>query len=111
MDLKVCGCVLGVVMWSHDLPHILEVTVVVRKTDVKAISSVLEGLQGSSTGGSGRESIRFIICEAPDGEDVGSADALRILKGRVKVILIFFIIYIYIFITCTCTCMNDYMYM
>ena len=108
MDLKVSGRVLGVVMWSPDLPYILEVTIVVRKTDVKAISSVLEGLQGSSAGGSGRESIRFIICEAPDGEDVGSADALRILKGRVKVILIFFMIYIYFFITCTYN--HSYMY-
>ena len=60
----------------------IEVTVIVRSSDAKAISSVLESLQSPEGEGEG---MKFAVCEVPDSEDIGSADALRTLRGRVKV--------------------------
>ena len=67
-------------MWDFS-----EITIIARNTDVKGISAVLETLQGT-IGEDGEEgAVKFAVCEVADGEDVGSADALRTLKGRVKV--------------------------
>ena len=63
-----------------------EITVIARSSDVKAISAVLETLQSpiaeDTAGGGG---MKFAVREVADGEDVGSADALLTLRGRVKV--------------------------
>lgn len=53
-----------------------------RACDSKAVSSVLEGLQGSS---SGAVRLRFTVCDVADDDDLGTADALRTLRGRIKV--------------------------
>ena len=46
---------------------------------------MLETLQ-SPLAEDGGNVMKFTVCEVGDGEDVGSADALLTLKGRVKVI-------------------------
>ena len=57
-----------------------EVTVVVRKSQVKAVSERLEKLEGS-----GDVRMHFSVAEVSDDEELGSADALRSLRGRIKV--------------------------
>lgn len=55
-----------------------------RSSDAKAISTTLETLQSTLSSGEG-VAIKLTVCEVPDNEDLGSADALLTLRGRVKV--------------------------
>ena len=58
----------------------VEVTVVVRSSQLKAVSERLEKLEGS-----GEVRMHFSIAEVSDDDEQGSADALRSLRGRIKV--------------------------
>ena len=58
---------------------LVEATVVVRANDAKAVSSVLESLS------IGTVKLRFTICEVANDYELGTADALRTLRGRIKV--------------------------
>ena len=66
-------------MFSCVTSVLLEATVVVRASDAKAVSSVLEGLS------IGAVRLRFTVCEVANDYELGTADALRTLRGRIKV--------------------------
>ena len=59
----------------------LEVLIVVQSDHAKGISSVLETLQNDVN-------MKFIMCEVGEGQEAGSADALRSIRSRIKVLLI-----------------------
>ena len=53
---------------------------------MKGISAVLETFQGTIEEGGGEGvGVKFAVCEVSDSEDIGSADALLTIRGRVKV--------------------------
>lgn len=52
-------------------------------SNTKVISSVLETLQSALS--SEGVVMKLTVCEVPDNDDLGSADALLTLRGRIKV--------------------------
>ena len=56
---------------------------VVRSSQLKPVSERLEKLEGS-----GEVRLHFSVAEVSDDDELGSADALRSLRGRVKVMMI-----------------------
>ena len=56
---------------------------VVRSSQFKPVSERLEKLEGS-----GEVRLHFSVAEVSDDDELGSADALRSLRGRVKVMMI-----------------------
>ena len=74
-----CVCVCPLFYYSILLSLLVEATVVVRANDAKAVSSVLESLS------IGTVRLRFTICEVANDYELGTADALRTLRGRIKV--------------------------
>ena len=53
---------------------------VVRSSQLKPVSERLEKLEGS-----GEVRLHFSVAEVSDDDELGSADTLRSLRGRVKV--------------------------
>ena len=56
---------------------------VVRSSQLKPVSERLEKLEGS-----GEVRLHFSVAEVSDDDELGSADALRSLRGRVKVMIL-----------------------
>ena len=83
MGIKVCSiptCDMYIIMFSH----YVETLVVVRDSQHHVISQALEGLQTRHG-----VHLNFILCDIPDQEDWGTADSLRHIRLKIKVLLIF----------------------
>lgn len=59
----------------------VEALVVVRDTQHHAITEALEGLQAQHG-----VHLDFVLCDIPDHEDWGTADSLRHIRSKVKVV-------------------------